>query len=59
MTKLNLYVAPFQNPVSGVTETLNLVRSFGLGKSTVAALPASSSAISMSMIYDLCSATKK
>ena len=46
MSNLNLYLAFFQNPESGVIVTSKTVRSFGLGKSILATLPPSSSAIS-------------
>jgi hypothetical protein len=47
MSNLNLYFAFFQNPESGVIVTSKTVRSFGLGKSILATLPPSSSAISV------------
>ena len=47
MSNLNLYVAFFQKPESGVMETSKTVRSLGLGNSMLATLPPSSSAISV------------
>jgi hypothetical protein len=39
-------VAPFQSPLSGLTETLNFVKSDSEGKVVVAIVPPSSSAMS-------------
>ena len=47
MLNLNVYVAFFQKPESGVMETVKTVRSLGLGNAILATLPPSSSAISV------------
>ena len=47
MSNLNLYVAFFQNPESGVMDTSNVVRSFVLGNTIFATFPPSRSAISI------------
>ena len=46
ISNVNLYVAPFQYPVSGVTYNSKLVKSFSFGNFTVAASPVSKFAIS-------------
>ena len=50
ITNVKGYVAPFQNPLSGLTDTIKLVKSFGFGKLILATEPPSSSAISINFI---------